>query len=398
MTPAARLSAAIELLDAILAGEPAERTLTRWARASRFAGSKDRAAVRDVVFDCLRQRRSLGFLGGGDSGRSMVLAHAATQDAADAPPLDALFTGEGFDPAPVTASEQAALGRDLAAAPRAVRLDVPDFLEAELEASLGEAFEPVMLAMRDRAPVDLRVNTLKTNARAAMVVLARDGVLVEPHPLAPAALRVVRNPRQVAQSRAYTQGMVELQDVSSQSVAAASGAAPGMTVLDFCAGGGGKTLALAAAMEGRGRLIAHDAHTRRMKDLPDRARRAGAAVEILGPDALHAAAPRCDLVFVDAPCSGTGAWRRTPEGKWRLRPADLGRLARLQDDILAEAAGFVRPGGGLVYATCSLLDRENRRRIEAFLADRPGWRVETERSLNPLDGGDGFYVARLKAP
>lgn len=393
MTPAARLSAAIELLDAILRGEPAERGLTRWARASRFAGSKDRAAIRDIVFDCLRQRRSLGWLGGGDTGRALVLARTA----AEGEDLDALFTGRGFDPVPVTSAEREALATDLGTAPRAVRLDIPDFLEEELAAALGPDFETVMHAMQSRAPVDLRVNTLKTNPAAATVALARDAIIVEPLPLVAGALRVVRNPRLVAQSRAYIQGMVELQDVSSQFVADAAGAAPDMTVLDFCAGGGGKSLALAAAMRGRGRLLAHDANPSRMKDLPERARRAGARVEIVMPEARAGLQP-CDLVFVDAPCSGTGAWRRRPEGKWRLRLADLPRFTALQDQILAEAATHVRPGGILVYATCSLLERENGERIRAFLASHPEWRLIEDRRLSPLDGGDGFYMARLLAP
>lgn len=392
MTPAARLSAAIDILDVILHGEPAERALTRWARASRFAGSKDRAAIRDVVFDCLRQRRSLGFLGGGDSGRALVLARAFLEG------VDlAIFTGQGFDPAPVTPDERISLGADLRTAPRAVRLDVPEFLEEELERSLGEAFEPVMEAMRSRAPVDLRVNTLKTNPRAATIALARDAILVEPLSLAEGALRVVENPRLVAQSRAYTQGMVELQDASSQFVAQSAGARPGMVVLDFCAGGGGKSLALAAAMKGTGRLFVHDANPGRMKDLPERARRAGAAVELVLPEG-RATLPLCDLVFVDAPCSGTGAWRRTPEGKWRLTPGDLPRFASVQDAILAEAAGHVRPGGTLVYATCSLLKRENEDRVAAFLAGHADWALLDDRRLSPLDGGDGFYMARFLAP
>jgi 16S rRNA (cytosine967-C5)-methyltransferase len=393
MTPAARLSAAIDILDTILRGEPAERALTRWARASRFAGSKDRAAIRDVVFDCLRQRRSLGYLGGGDTGRALVLARAFLEGA----DLDALFSGQGFDPAPLTDAERSSLARDLGAAPRSVRLDVPAFMEEELVASLGERFEAVMEAMRSRAPVDLRVNTLKTNVRAATIALARDAILVEPLALAEGALRVVENPRLVAQSRAYTQGMVELQDVSSQFVAQSAGARPGMTVLDYCAGGGGKSLALAAAMRGTGRLLVHDANPGRMKDLPERARRAGASVEVVLPPE-RPAVPPCDLVFVDAPCSGTGAWRRTPEGKWRLTPADLPRFAALQDAILAEAAGHVRPGGTLVYATCSLLERENGERVAAFLAARAGWTKLEEHRLSPLDGGDGFFMARLRAP
>ena len=394
MTPGARLSAAIELLDAAIAGEPAERALTRWARASRFAGSKDRAAVRDLVYDGLRRRRSLGWRGGGDSGRAIVLAHAA----AEAADLDALFTGEGFDPAPLTAAERAGLARDLAAAPEAVRLDLPDFLQGELAAALGPDFVPVMQAMQARAPVDLRVNTLKTTPDAATVVLARDGVSVERHPLAHDALRVLENPRLVSASRAYTQGMVELQDASSQVVAETAGARPGMTVLDYCAGGGGKTLALAAALQGRGRLLAWDVNPRRMADLPDRARRAGAEVRILSDAELAALKPVCDLVLADAPCSGTGAWRRKPEGKWRLTPAELAAFPPLQDAILDAAAAKVKPGGTLVYSTCSLLARENEDRAAAFAARHPDWRLDGSRRLSPLDGGDGFFIARLQAP
>lgn len=394
MTPGARLSAAIDLLDAILAGEPAERELTRWARASRFAGSKDRAAVRDLVFDGLRRRRSLGWLGGGDTGRAIVLAGQAVAGG----DLDGLFTGEGFDPAPVTPTERETIAREIAAAPDAVRLDYPDLLDGDLRRSLGADFEPVLRAMQERAPVDLRVNTLKTTPDAATVVLARDGVQVAPLRLAKSALRVLENPRLVAASRAYTQGMVELQDVSSQLVVEAAGVEPGMTVLDYCAGGGGKTLALAAAMQGEGRLMAWDVNPRRMADLPERARRAGARVRLLEDAECAGLRAVCDLVLVDAPCSGTGAWRRKPDGKWRLTAAGLAGFPPLQDSILDAAAAKVRPGGTLVYATCSLLVQENEERARAFLARHPGWAAEGERRLSPLDGGDGFFFARFRAP
>ncbi len=394
MTPAARLSAAIDLLDAVIAGEPAERALTRWARASRFAGSKDRAAVRDLVFDGLRRRRSLAWRGGAETGRGIVLAQAA-EEGAD---FDALCTGTGFDPAPLSADEHARLTATPAAAPDPVRLDYPDFLDADLRASLGPDFEPVLGAMQMRAPVDLRVNTLKTTPGAAIVALARDGVGTAPHPLAPNALRVVENPRALAASRAYTQGMVELQDVSSQLVATLAGAKPGMTVLDYCAGGGGKALALAAAMEGRGPLLAWDVNPRRMADLPERARRAGAAVRILGPFELDALGPACDVVLVDAPCSGTGAWRRKPDGKWRVTSAEIAAFPPLQDAILDAAAAHAKPGGVLVYATCSLLAAENEGRAAAFAARHPDWRAEPSRRLSPIDCGDGFFIARFRAP
>lgn len=394
MTPGARLSAAIELLDAILCGESAERVLTRWARASRFAGSKDRAAVRDVVFDAVRRRRSLAWMGGAETGRAIVIAQAA----AAGENLDALLTGTGFDPAPLSEAERSRLRPDAADAPDPVRLDYPDFLDADLRTALGPDFEPVLAAMQARAPVDLRVNTLKTNADAVAVVLARDGVRARQHPLARNALRVETNPRAVGASRAYSQGMVELQDVSSQFVAEHAGARPGMCVLDYCAGGGGKTLALAAEMQGRGRLLAWDANPRRMADLPVRAGRAGASVILLGREDLARLGPVCDLVLVDAPCSGTGAWRRKPEGKWRLAPDELDRYPALQDAILDAAAAHVKPGGLLVYATCSLLARENEDRALAFAARHPSWRGLGMRRLGPLEGGDGFFMARFRAP
>lgn len=393
MTPGARLSAAMAMLDAILAGEPAERALTRWARASRFAGSKDRAAVRDLVFDGLRRRRSLAWRGGAETGRAILLAHQAGEGS----DLAALCTGEGFDPSPPTAEELASLACDPAAAPDPVRLDYPDFLDAPLRAALGADFEAILTEMQQRAPVDLRVNTLKTTVNAAMVVLARDGVQAVPLPLA-GALRVRDNPRLVSASRAYSQGMVELQDLSSQRAAAMAGAAPGMTVLDYCAGGGGKTLALAAAMQGRGRLMAWDASRRRMADLPDRARRAGAVVEILADAERAALGPVCDVVLVDAPCSGSGAWRRKPEGKWRLTAEELAGYPPLQDRILASAARHVRPGGRLAYATCSLFVAENEDRQAAFVRSHPGWVAEAALRLSPLDGGDGFFVATFRAP
>lgn len=394
MTPGACLSAAITLLDQILGGMPAERALSRWARASRYAGSKDRAAVRDLVFDGLRRRRSLGWMGGGDTGRAIVLA-GQWDSAAD---LDALFTGEGYDPEPVTAAERARLSEGLDGAPPGVVADIPDFLLGELRESLGDEADAILQALQFRAPVDLRVNTLKSNPNAATVVLARDGVAVTPLEHLTTALRVVDNPRLVKASRAYTQGMVELQDLSSQIAAALAGARPGSVVLDYCAGGGGKTLALAASMRGEGRLMAWDANERRMKDLPNRARRAGARVEILTDAGRGELGRACDLVFVDAPCSGTGAWRRKPEGKWLLDAARLAGFPELQDSILDEAADRVRPGGVVAYATCSFLRRENEERVAAFLGRHPGWTCELERRLSPMDGGDGFYLARLASP
>ncbi len=389
MTPSARLSASIKLLDKILAGEPAERSLTRWARASRYAGSKDRAAIRDIVFDCLRNKRSFSHLGGGMNGRAIVVAHQFQAKSN----LNAIFTGEGFAPAVLTHAELEAL-ENPPPAPDPVRLDFPDFLETELNASLGEEFDNILSAMQARAPVDLRVNTLKTTLAEAQNLLARDLIFTDILPELSNALRITQNPRKLNGSLAYRYGFVELQDLSSQTIASFTGVKPGMRVLDYCAGGGGKTLALAALMEQKGTLLAHDVNPARMKDLPERARRAGATIQVLPPNQV-ALTQKCDLVLVDAPCSGSGAWRRNPDSKWRLSGQALEKLTLLQDEILGLAKNFVKPGGKLAYATCSLFELENDQRVEHFLQENADWTQEKQIHLTPSTGGDGFFGSIL---
>lgn len=390
MTPSARLSAAILLLDQILVGEPAERALTRWARQNRYAGSKDRAAVRDVVFDCLRQKRSFMHLAGENSGRALVIAHQLSAGEV----LGNLFNDTRFAPTPLTTAEEDRLG----SAPDGslpVTFDFPDFLLPELMRSLGDDLPTVMAAMQKRAPVDLRVNSLKASVKEAEQMLARDLIFTQPHPLSKNALRIVENPRKLARSLAYDYGLVELQDVSSQAVSAFCGAKPDMRVLDYCAGGGGKTLALAADMAGKGTLMAHDANPHRMKDLPERARRAGANIEVLTSEQLSKNRPVCDLVVVDAPCTGTGAWRRNPDAKWRISQEFVDEITNLQAHILDKAMTYVQPGGVLIYATCSILRIENRDQVQSFLDRAAGWRLLEDVTYTPVQGGDGFYGAKL---
>ncbi len=388
MTPGARIAAAIEILDAVLDGVPAEKVLTGWARGHRFAGAKDRAAIRDHVFDALRCLRSCAWLGGAETGRGIMLGQvrAAGLDPA------ALFTGEGYAPPPLAAEET---GAKLDTAPRAVRLDMPDWLMPLLDAGLGADAEPVAEVLRTRAPVFLRVNVARTDRAAAQAALAEDAITAVPHPLSPTALEVTGNPRRVQQSRAYAEGLVELQDAASQAVCDALEAGPGLRVLDYCAGGGGKALSLAA----RGAdVTAHDADPARMRDLPARAARAGASIAVAGADGASQRAPY-DLVLCDVPCSGSGSWRRAPDAKWRLTPERLAELVQLQAGILDSAAPLVAPGGVLAYVTCSLLAEENTDQTAALLARLPaGWTLLDEHALTPLDGGDGFYLARLRAP
>ncbi len=382
MTPAARVQAAIDILDEIATGKPAEQALTGWARRSRYAGSGDRAAIRDHVFDVLRARASLAVLGGGADGRRLMLG--LLRDQGRDP--DAVFSGARFAPAPLTAAERAALPDPATGLPP----DVPGWLIPDLNRSLGDRMPAVVAALRRRAPVHLRANLRKTTVPDAAAALRKDGIETVPHPASETALEITEGQRKLRQSAAYLDGLVELQDAASQAVTDLLPLRPGQQVLDYCAGGGGKALAMAVHADVR--VDAHDIAPERMKDIPVRAQRAGVSVRCLPTDRL---AGPYDVVLCDAPCSGSGAWRRSPDAKWRLTPDRLAELTAIQDQVLDRGAALVRPGGTLAYATCSLLDAENRDRVQVFLSRTPGWSVVLDRHWRPDAGTDGFYTAHL---
>lgn len=390
MTPGARILAAAEIIDTWRTGEAGlDRVLAGWGRTHRFAGSGDRRAIADLAYDTVRRLRSAAWVAGaGDDASGQALLHGS-------------LILDGADPTAIFAGDRRAAewhregagapARPLQAAARGARLDLPDWLLPELDG----AVDATLAALRERAPLDLRVNLLKTEPGEAIAALAAEGIEATPAGLSPTALRVGEGRRFVASSRAYRQGLVEVQDAASQAVADLAAARPGETVLDLCAGGGGKTLALAAAMQNSGQLIAHDIAPARIAALPVRARRAGADVEIRKASALESLSGACNLVLVDAPCSGSGAWRRNPDAKWRFTPAMLDRLTMTQDRILDRAARLTRPGGRILYATCSLIARENRARIATFLARTPGWRLGASLAIAPPEA-DGFFAALLE--
>ena len=389
MTPAARVAAAIEVLDRWLGStERLERILSRWGRASRYAGSGDRRAIADLCYGALRRRRSALWVAQASepsSARELVRGTLLL----DGTDPRSVFTGVGH--APPMLGDEASRTRDLADAPWPVRLDVPDWLTP----ALGAMDDAILEEMRHRAPVDLRANLLKTNREEVQAVLAEEGIETKALALSTSALRVTEGGRRVTQSRAWRDGLVEVQDVASQYAASVAAARPGEFVLDLCAGAGGKALAMAVGMKGEGKLIAHDIDPRRMADLPERARRAGAKLETIPTERLSMLTRRCDLVFVDAPCSGSGTWRRDPEAKWRLDRDALERLHETQHDLLCQAAGLVSPGGRIAYATCSILASENADQISRFCERVPGWKVVRDEQLDPTQGCDGFYVALL---
>ena len=387
MTPAARVQAAIEILDRVIEAAhseaaPADRIIADWARSNRYAGSKDRRAVRELVYGAVRVCGEVPA-----SGRAAMLRLAEGD-----PALRACFDGSPYGPSPIAEGE--------AGAPPGA---VPAWLVELLTASgLDDAEQS---ALMDRAPLDVRVNTLKADREA--IDLPEQGEALE----APQGLRFSSG-TPVEQWPAYSDGLIEVQDHGSQLACLAADAKPGETVIDLCAGAGGKTLALAAAMAGRGTLLACDTDKRRLGNLPPRAARAGAGMIeplLLDPgkelEGLAQHLGKADCVLVDAPCSGTGTWRRKPEAKWRLTPERLARYAQTQDSLLDIAAQLVQPGGRLVFVTCSLLDAEGADRFAAFLARHPHWRAEPPQlphgrahgngiRLTPFhDGTDGFFIA-----
>ncbi|MBY8977624.1 RsmB/NOP family class I SAM-dependent RNA methyltransferase [Rhodobacteraceae bacterium NNCM2] len=386
MRPDARIAAAIEILHQWLdGGRTAERILADWGRANRYAGSSDRRAIGDLVYDAIRRKRSSAWLGGAETARGIMIG-ALRQAGAE---IDRLFSGERHAPARLDSGEGD--GSPLDTAPWGVRVDLPDWLEPLMSALPVETLE----GLRSRAPLDLRVNRLKADLDAALTALAEDGISAIRLPDLPDALRVTEAAHRVQRCRAYTEGLVEIQDAASQTAARFAGARAGETILDFCAGGGGKSLAFAALTGNEARIFAHDASAARLAQLPERAARAGAEVQLLAPGQTGEMAGRCDLVLVDAPCSGSGAWRRNPEAKWTFTPERLAELTALQAQILAEARCALRPGGRLVYLTCSLLEAENGAQVEAFLDAAPGLHLDEQLHLTDLSAGDGFFAGRL---
>ena len=381
MRDGARIAAAIQVLEAI--GQrpgPVRMALKSWGEASRYAGAKDRAWVSGLVLDALRRRRSLGWMVGADDARSVVLAALAHAWDWPVERIAAAADDAPHGPGALAEAEATALAspRPLADAPAPVRGDYPDWLDVPLTRPYGDERALEVAALAARAPVDLRVNSLKTGVARALKALSPLGAA--PAGVLAGALRV---PAPDAAARAaavesapeFQKGWFEVQDLGSQIAAAAAGEIKGRQVLDFCAGGGGKTLALAAAMANTGQLYAYDSDARRLSETVKRATRAGVRnLQVrspLRPDALDGLEGRMDVIFVDAPCTGSGTWRRHPDAKWRLTEAQLGRRMAEQDAVLAAAAAYVKPGGRLVYVTCSLLAEENEDRVAAFLAAHP---------------------------
>lgn len=422
-----RLSAAIEVLsDVETRKRPISEALKAWGLNNRFAGAGDRAAIGNLVYDALRRRASHAARMGSDTPRALVLAVAVLDWTMDAAALNDSFAADSHAPEPLTDDEQARLTAPLPddIAPH-IAADVPQWTAPSLYRAFGDSWVAECQAMADRPSLDLRVNTLKSQRERVLKSLARFNPLetaISPIGVTmPAGAGDARTPN-VTTDEGYLKGWFEVQDQGSQLVAALAGARPGEQVLDLCAGAGGKTLALAAAMGNKGQIFAYDSDRSRLAPIYDRLKRNGARnvqVRAPQPDALEDLAGKMDRVIIDAPCTGTGTWRRRPDTKWKLTPDLLAQRAAEQAAILAEGQRYLKPGGTLIYITCSILPEENDDQVTAFVAAYPSftsvppatlWQaalgaepplgVATAASgiaLTPrLTGTDGFYINVLR--
>jgi 16S rRNA (cytosine967-C5)-methyltransferase len=409
MTPAARLSAAIELIDTIDAQRaPAAKALKDWGTAHRFAGSGDRAAIAGLVWDVLRRRASSAWVMDDDTPRSRVLGMLKVERGMDAATISALCDGGRFAPEPLTEAESSALtSRSPDDAPAPVAGDYPEWLDPYLAKVFGDDRAAEAAAMASRAPLDLRVNTLKAKREKVQGSLRHLGA--HETPWSPIGLRIelgadAKNPG-IHSEEDFIKGFVEVQDEGSQLAALLSAAKPGEQVIDLCAGAGGKTLALAAMMGGKGRLIATDHDKRQLAPIYERLSRAGVHnADIRTPkgedDPLADIKASADLVLIDAPCTGTGTWRRNPDAKWRMRPGALEIRIKDQIAVLDRASRLVKPGGRIAYITCSVLAEENGEQVRAFIARHPEFAIAPpEETAGVLwDKAEAFAEAAMKSP
>lgn len=401
MKPGARLAAAVDVLDDILSRHrPASTALADWGRASRYAGSGDRSAVGTLVYDALRRKSSLAVAMGEETPRAIAVAAVGRAFGISAEAVAALADGSRFALAPLTESEIAGLARvdgDIADAPDHVRADLPDWLASSFRRVFGERLVSEGQALAWRAPIDLRTNTLKATREKVIDAFAKAGAQAGPWTTTgvriPAPDSGARSPN-VEADPAHGRGWFEVQDEASQIAAALAGAGPRMQVLDLCAGAGGKTLALGAAMRNTGQIYAYDANKHQLRPIFERLKRAGVRnAQVLQPGdeaALVELGPRFDLVFVDAPCTGSGVWRRRPDAKWRVKPANLEQRLAEQRAVLDLAQRLVRPGGRLVYVTCSLLAQENGDQARRFRDAHP--------MFMPLPFADAWAASLESAP
>lgn len=403
MVPAARISAAIEVLADIEARRrPAPDALKDWGLSHRFAGSGDRAAIAGLVYDALRRKASSAFLMKSTEPRAAILGMLKRERGLDLAAIEKLFDGSRFAQQPLNGTERAALSSDdLKDAPAHIAGDYPEWLDAEFARAFGDERAEEGAALGSRAPLDLRVNLLKGERGEAQAELSDHAP--EEARWSPWGLRIALRPDSknpaIHAEPAFIKGLIEVQDEGSQLAALFANAQPGEQVLDLCAGAGGKTLALASTMQNKGQLYATDSDKRRLAPIHARLERAGARnVQVRTPNAAHNQLDdlkgQLDLVLIDAPCTGTGSWRRNPDAKWRLRPGALDIRLKEQAGVLDRAVPLLKAGGRIAYVTCSVLPQENADQVRAFLARHPDFSVEKPADTIKAMGERGYLFGK----
>ncbi|MBC2887039.1 RsmB/NOP family class I SAM-dependent RNA methyltransferase [Ochrobactrum sp. CM-21-5] len=421
-----RLQAAIEILDEIETGKrPASDVLKDWGAAHRFAGAGDRAVIGNIVYDALRRKLSIAWRMDANDAQALAYGALLVESGMDLAAIDGMLDGDKFAPRPLnSAYREAWTNRDISAAPDFVQADVPEWCVSSLQELFGERWVEEGKALGARPSVDLRVNSLRATPEATLGALQKAGAAFAP--FLRQALRIPpidglgRHPN-VQADQSFLDGWFEVQDLGSQLAALIAGAKPGEQILDYCAGAGGKTLALAATMQNSGQIHAYDAERARLSPMHERLQRAGVRnTQVHGRlEDLDPLIGKMDLVLTDAPCTGSGTWRRRPDAKWRLNEQQLERRIQDQHEVLTSAERYVKPGGRLAYITCSLFAEENTQQIERFLAEhadfseippQPLWRSAVPNAgetkpvfpshgsvFSPLSTGtDGFYVSILQ--
>lgn len=434
MTPGAQIQAAIELLEDVQdawdegRAAPVDSVLGGYFRGRRYIGAKDKGFISRRVYTVLRQggrlRWALDQAGLPPRPRRLVLAALVLEEKHPINILQTWFSGNAHDPAPLNKEERAFVENppaiDESAMPEWMRLNVPEWCVERLRAAFGAELEAELAALNTEAPLDLRVNILKTTRDEALKALKKEGFTATPTPYSPWGLRIEKRGA-LFDTKVFRSGWVEVQDEGSQLVALLADPKPGDKVIDFCAGAGGKTLALAAMMKNKGRILAWDTSATRLEQSAKRLARAGVdtvqrhAIESENDPFIKRHKASADVVLVDAPCSGSGTWRRNPDLKWRFGEGDLQEILAIQQRILDSAQRLVKPGGKLVYVTCSIFLEENERQVEQFLLRRPDFAVaganeiwNNECGAELLGGGrqlrltphragtDGFFAAILQ--
>ena len=414
MRPSARLAAAVDVLDDCLnRHRPASTALSDWGKAHRFAGSGDRSVIGTLVFDALRTKASSAWIMGAETPRAIVLGSLKASRGLDVEAIIALVPGDGHSLAALSDDERQRLAMVTTdGAPAWVTGNYPQWIAPSLTTVFGDRASEEGLALARRAPIDLRVNAIKATREQVLQSLAPIGV--DATPFAPLGVRIAapagdaRAPHVEAET-SHGKGWFEVQDEGSQIAALLAGARPRMQVLDLCAGAGGKTLALAASMQNTGQIYAYDSDKIQLRPIFDRLTRAGVTnvnvIDAGRADELKSLGARFDVVLVDAPCTGSGTWRRRPDAKWRLKPANLAERQADQRAVLAVAASMLRPGGRLIYVTCSVLPEENSVQTAAFLDAHPNFKIEPYADLwrkyvggEPPQSADGRDDSLLLSP